>query len=150
MRRRHDIQAAEPILCHTVPIRVRFSEVDSMRVVWHGEYVRYFEDGREAFGERYAGLSYLDIYASGYTLPVVALHVDYKLPLHLAERAVVETRYIPTRAAKICFEYIVRRASDNAVVATGSSTQVFVNGAGELELTTPEFFRQWQQRLNVR
>lgn len=121
-----------------------------MRVVWHGEYVRYFEDGREAFGEHYAGLSYPEIAASGYTLPIVALHVDYKLPLRIADRALVETRYIPTEAAKICFEYIVRRASDNAVVATGSSTQVFVNGAGELELTAPEFFRQWQQRWSVR
>jgi acyl-CoA thioester hydrolase len=31
-------------------IRIRFSEVDSMGVVWHGNYIRYFEDGRESFG----------------------------------------------------------------------------------------------------
>ena len=121
-----------------------------MRVVWHGEYVRYFEDGREAFGEHYAGFSYPEIYASGYTTPIVELHVDYKLPLRIADRAIVETRYIPTEAAKICFEYTVRRAADNAVVATGTSAQVFVNEAGQLELTIPEFFRKWQQRWNVR
>lgn len=138
------------ILIHRTPIRVRFSEVDSMHVVWHGEYVRYFEDGREAFGERFAGLAYPDIARCGYTLPVVALHVDYKLPLRMAERAVVETRYIPTEAAKICFEYTVRRAADDVVVATGSTTQVFVNEAGELELATPEFFREWQRQWNVR
>ena len=150
MRRREHIRPAGNILSHTVPIRVRFSEVDSMRVVWHGEYVRYFEDGREAFGERYAGLSYPEIGASGYTLPVVELHVDYKLPLRMAERAVVEIRYIPTEAAKTRFEYTVRRASDGAEVATGSSTQVFVGPSGELELTVPEFFRKWQRRWNVR
>ncbi len=66
-----------------------------MRVVWHGEYVRYFEDGREAFGEQYPGLGYLDIYNSGYTTPIVEMHVEYKLPLRIAERAVVETRYLP-------------------------------------------------------
>ena len=43
------------LTCRT-PIRVRFSEVDSMQVVWHGEYMRYFEDGREDFGRRFAGL----------------------------------------------------------------------------------------------
>lgn len=42
-------------------IKVRFSEIDSMQIVWHGEYVRYFEDGREAFGKRY-GLDYMSIY----------------------------------------------------------------------------------------
>ena len=39
-----------PSLINQTRIRVRFSEVDSMQIVWHGEYVRYFEDGREAFG----------------------------------------------------------------------------------------------------
>jgi len=31
---------------------IRFSEVDSMGVVWHGNYIKYFEDGREAFGNK--------------------------------------------------------------------------------------------------
>lgn len=57
-------------LTATAPIRVRFSEVDSMQVVWHGEYVRYFEDGREAFGRKYPGIGYLDIYGAGYTAPI--------------------------------------------------------------------------------
>ena len=34
-------------------IEVRFSEVDSMSVVWHGNYVKYLEDGREAFGKEF-------------------------------------------------------------------------------------------------
>lgn len=37
---------------------IRFSEVDSMNVVWHGSYPLYFEDAREAFGRKY-GLGYL-------------------------------------------------------------------------------------------
>lgn len=39
-------------------ITPRFSEVDSMNIVWHGSYPLYFEDAREAFGEKY-GLGYL-------------------------------------------------------------------------------------------
>ena len=46
--RRMKIQ--EAALTNRTTLRVRFSEVDSMEVVWHGEYVRYMEDGREAFG----------------------------------------------------------------------------------------------------
>ena len=33
------------------PFEVRFSEVDSMNIVWHGSYPLYFEDAREAFGK---------------------------------------------------------------------------------------------------
>ena len=39
------------MLKNTVEIPIRFSEVDSLHVVWHGHYVKYFEDGREAFGK---------------------------------------------------------------------------------------------------
>jgi len=49
------------MLKNTTQIIVKFSEVDSLRVVWHGHYVRYFEDGREAFGKQY-NLGYLDIF----------------------------------------------------------------------------------------
>ena len=44
---------------------IRFSEVDSMNVVWHGSYPLYFEDAREAFGEKY-GLEYMGFFAHGY------------------------------------------------------------------------------------
>ena len=36
---------SEASLVNKTSLRVRFSEVDSMQIVWHGEYVRYFEDG---------------------------------------------------------------------------------------------------------
>ena len=36
------------MLKNTIEHAIKFSEVDSLRVVWHGHYVRYFEDGREA------------------------------------------------------------------------------------------------------
>ena len=48
-----------PALIDRTTIKVRFSEIDSMQIVWHGEYVRYFEDGRESFGKHY-GLGYMD------------------------------------------------------------------------------------------
>ena len=34
-------------------IGIRFNEVDALGIVWHGNYVKYFEDGREAFGEKF-------------------------------------------------------------------------------------------------
>lgn len=140
----------EPSLVSVTTLNVRFSEVDMLQVVWHGEYVRYFEDGREAFGREYAGLGYMDIYESGFTAPIVEVNVQYKQSLRVNDTARVETRYIDTPAAKICFEYVVTRASDGEVVATGSTVQVFLNAAGELELTAPAFYEAWKKRWNVK
>jgi acyl-CoA thioester hydrolase len=129
-------------------ITVRFSEVDSMRIVWHGNYLKYFEDGRESFGLKYS-LGYLDVYRHNVMIPLVKIKCDFKLPLEYGDTAIVETRYIPSEAAKIMFSYTIYRKKDHEVAATGSSTQVFLTPQGELLLTAPEFFTGWKTRWGV-
>lgn len=144
------MKVQEAALTNRTTLRVRFSEVDSMEVVWHGEYVRYMEDGREAFGRQY-GIGYTEIRDAGYVVPMVDLNIRYKQSLKYGESAIVETRYIRTDAAKILFEYIIFRESDGAIVATGSSTQVFVNIQTELlELNNPDFYIAWKEKWNIR
>ncbi len=133
-------------LINRTQFRVRFSEVDSMAIVWHGEYVRYFEDGREAFGREFEGLGYMDMYNSGYAAPMVEMDLKYKYPLRCNDTATVETRYIGCDAAKIIFEYVVTRDSDQVVVATGRSVQVFIDPEGVLQLNAPEFYENWKIR----
>jgi len=127
---------------------VRFSEVDSMRIVWHGNYLKYFEDGRESFGLKYS-LGYLDVYKHNVMIPIVKINCDYKRPLEYGDTAIVETRYILTDAAKIVFEYKIFRKSDLEISATGNSTQVFLTPSGELLLTSPEFYTGWKKRWNL-
>ena len=60
------------ILQTTKRVELRFNEVDSMGLVWHGHYAKFFEDAREEFGKKF-GLGYLDIYDSGFYAPLVDL-----------------------------------------------------------------------------
>lgn len=64
-------------------VQVRFSEIDSMRRVWHGSYVIYFEDGRESFGRHYPGIGYADMQRAGIYAPVYELRAKYYAPLSL-------------------------------------------------------------------
>lgn len=146
MRRKTNLHTAA--LTDRTTVKVRFSEIDSMQIVWHGEYVRYFEDGRESFGKRY-GLVYMDIYGEGYMVPIVDLNCQFKQPLSFGEEVIIETRYISCEAAKIQFEYVLYRATDNNIVATGSTTQVFLNKDKELELITPTFYQEWKKKWNI-
>lgn len=146
MKRKQSNIERQADLTTRTQIKVRFSEVDSMKVVWHGEYVRYFEDGREAFGREWAGMGYMDIYEAGYTAPIVDLQLQYLRPLHIGESAIVETRYYASEAAKLCFGYTIFRADDGAEVARGESVQVFVDSQGELSLNSPEFYEKWKAR----
>lgn len=146
MKRRY--KTKETSLIDRTPFKVRFSEVDVMQIVWHGEYIRYFEDGREAFGKRF-GISYMDIYNSGFKAPIVDLTCQYKTSLTFGDEAVVETRYMATDAAKIVFEYTIYKADGETVVATGSSIQVFLNEENQLELNNPEFYTNWKKKWNI-
>ncbi|MEI6681991.1 MAG: acyl-CoA thioesterase [Bacteroidota bacterium] len=129
-------------------ILVRFSEVDSMHIVWHGNYIRYFEDGRESFGLKY-NLGYLDVYRHNIMTPLVKIDCDFKSPLAYGDTAIVETRFIPAEAAKIVFEYKILRKKDLVIAATGSTTQVFLTPEGELLLTAPAFFNDWKKRWGI-
>lgn len=144
--RKINIGELEPALSAKCVIDVRFSEVDSMSVVWHGNYVRYFEDGREAFGKVYPGIGYLDMYANGYTAPIVDIHIEYLRSLTVGEKAEIETRYIELPSAKLCFEYIIRRVTDGETAARGTTTQVFLDKNGELCLNLPEFVQAWKKK----
>jgi len=126
-------------------VRVRFSEVDTLRIVWHGNYIKYLEDGREAFGLKY-GLGYLDYINNDLLTPIVKVNIDYKYPLYYGDKAIIETTYIYSEAAKIIFDYKVYRASDNVLVATANTIQVFLNTERELQLTTPRFFEEWKRK----
>jgi acyl-CoA thioester hydrolase len=127
-------------------VRVRFSEVDTLRIVWHGNYIKYLEDGREAFGREY-GLGYLDYINNDLLTPIVKVNIDYKYPLYYGDKAIVETTYVYTEAAKIMFDYKIYRASDNVLVATATTIQVFLNMERELQLTSPGFYEEWKRKL---
>ncbi len=135
-----------PALVDRIEITVRFSEVDMMRVAWHGSYVAYLEDGREHFGITYPGLGYSDYFRTGYVAPVVNLNIDYRQSLKAGEKAIVETRYIPTDGSKLVLEYVIYRASDNEVMAVAQTTQVFTTADGEMQYTEPDFYIEWKKR----
>ena len=128
---------------------VRFNEADPLGIVWHGHYIRYMEDGREEFGRKY-GISYLDFYNNGLVVPIVSVNCDYKNPLRYGDIMDVEVTYLHTKSAKLIFEYVIRDSATKKVVATGSSTQVFVNrDTFELHLTVPPFFEEWKRKMNL-
>ncbi|MDR1557956.1 MAG: acyl-CoA thioesterase [Tannerellaceae bacterium] len=130
-------------------IDIRFSEVDSMQIVWHGAYALYFEDAREAFGAQY-GLGYLDIFSNGYYAPLVDLRFSYKKPLIYGAKARVAIVYRPTEAAKIVFDYrITDRQDDHSLIATGSSVQVFLDKNYQLVWGNPPFYEEWKKKMGL-
>lgn len=133
-------------LTHSTFIHVRFSECDPLKIIWHGNYVKYFEDGREDFGKTHA-LSYLEIYSkNGLSVPLVHMELDFKKTASFGETLRVETKLIDDPAAKIVFEYKIFN-SDNQIICTGKTIQAFVHlEKQELQVTMPPFFEEWKNK----
>jgi len=129
-------------------VTIRFGEVDSMGIVWHGNYVKYIEEGRESFGKKY-GISYLDVYAQQLMVPLVNFNIDFKKTVKYGDKLIIETEYIDQPAAKIIFKFRLFRKSDNELVATAESTQVFVDKNHEMLLYTPQFILDWKQKMGL-
>jgi len=129
-------------------LEIRFSEVDSMNIVWHGSYALYFEDAREAFGQKY-GLAYLDIFGNGYYAPLVDLRFQYKKPLLYGHKARIDITYTDTPAAKILFDYEIIDTFDNSLIATGNSVQVFLDKDFHLILSNPPFYEAWKKNNHL-
>lgn len=131
----------------TTEVLIRFNEADPLGIVWHGHYIRYFEDGREAFGKRY-GIGYLDFFKENVVVPIVHAECNYKKSLKFGDTVIVESIYEPCEAAKIIFRFNLYKASDRSLVATGSTTQVFLDKDTQtLLLNNPPFFEVWKQKF---
>lgn len=134
------------ILINRKEITVRFSECDALKMVWHGNYVKYFEDGRESFGKAF-GLGYMSIYSNaGLAMPIVHMELDYKKMVGLEEVITIETTFVDSPAAKVHFDYKIFN-DKNELVCTGKTVQVFVDMKNqELMITTPGYFEEWKSK----
>lgn len=143
------IMEKEKTLSVTLPFNIRFSEVDSMGVVWHGHYAKYLEDAREAFGAKY-GLEYLMMYGKGFFEPIVELTFKYKRVLIYGMKPEITITYCPCEAAKIIFDYEIRDTVTGEVAVTGHSVQVFMDAnTHQLVLTSPDFYEEWKRKWEV-
>ena len=102
---------------HEHRLRVRYAETDQMGVAHHAGYLVYLEEGRTRMMEA-RGCSYAECEAEGVGLPVRRLEVRYRASAFYDDEIRVLTRVRGMRAASVTFDYELRRASDDALLAT--------------------------------
>jgi acyl-CoA thioester hydrolase len=111
-------------ICETT-LRVRYAETDQMSVVYHSNYLIWFEVGRVEL-LRMLGFSYLEMEQDGLNLPVVEVKCRYKHPARYDDELTIRTRMAQMRPSLLRFEYEVLRKSDGLLLAEGESAHVVV------------------------
>ena len=118
-------------------IRVRFNEVDSWGMVWHGHYIAWFETGRSALLSKFQ-LSPPDFTRMGYVAPVVDLKCSYKEPARLDEEIIIRTTVLKPTKAALTFQFEVLRKKDRKLLVTGEETQVLLTLDGKMLYYLPQ------------
>jgi acyl-CoA thioester hydrolase len=110
---------------HQIQVRVRYSETDQMGVVYHGNYIPYFEIGRVEW-LRDKGISYKNMEESGIALPIVSMNINYKKSARYDELLTVHTTFKSQSSVKIEFDCAIYNESDE-LLTTAQFILVFIS-----------------------
>jgi len=122
---------------HETRLSVRFREVDSFDVVWHGHYIAYFEDGRLDLCNRF-GLSPEAIKQLGYFAPVVDMKCRIRASARYADRLIIQTSVKPSDKAMLVFTYAIIREQDRQTIAEGETAHVLLTLERKMLYEVPE------------
>ena len=103
---------------------VEFYDVDSMKVCWHGNYIKYFEKARCALLKK-IGYGYTQMEESGYAFPVTEVKVKYIKPL-IFQQKVKATAILEEYESALKIKYILSDAKTGEITTKGSSSQVAI------------------------
>jgi acyl-CoA thioester hydrolase len=117
---------------HETALRVRYAETDKMGVVYHANYLIWFEIGRTEFC-RARGFSYRDMEEDDHAfLVVVESYCRYKAPAHYDDELLVRTHVTELRRRSLRFGYEIVRPSDGKIVAEGETGHVVTDVEGRV------------------
>jgi acyl-CoA thioester hydrolase len=110
-----------------VNVTVRYAETDMMGIVYHANYLPWFEVGRTTLLKE-IGVPYRRLEEEGFRLPVLEVSAKFVRPALYDDTLEVLTTLREAPAIRIKLDYEVRRGDE--LLATGSSLHAFVDRQG--------------------
>ena len=116
--------------------KAQFYDVDSMQVVWHGNYPRFLEQARCALLDR-IGFNYREMAATRYAWPIVDMRIKYVRPIRLAQ----EIRVVATLLEfenRLRIRYRIADVASGEILTKAETIQVAVDMTSqEIQFVSP-------------
>jgi len=108
----------EEVKTVTLEIRVYYEDTDAGGVVYHSNYLKYFERGRTEY-LRDRGFSVGEMARQGFVFPVVRIEINYRAPALHDDLLTVDTEVLEIRKSSFTLAQRVLRVSDEKLLADG-------------------------------
>jgi acyl-CoA thioester hydrolase len=126
-------------------LRVRYAETDTMGVVYHANYLVWFEVGRGEFF-RALGQDYGQWEKEGYFLPVSEAYARYHAPARYGELIVVSTWVEQVRSRSLRLSYSVVNAESKQRLVTGWTKHICADAQGRARRFPPAMLMELEAR----
>jgi acyl-CoA thioester hydrolase len=111
---------------HRCKTRALYADTDRSQVVYHGNYLRYFEFGRASL-MRDVGYPYLEVEQSGYLYPIIEIGIQYYSPVRYDDQICIQTRPSELERVRIKFDYIITHEKTDDIVCIGFTKHCAIN-----------------------
>lgn len=122
---------------HINKIKVYHQNTDCYGVVWHGEYLKWFEIGRVEYSEM-IGINFNLLQKADIQLPVVEINCRYKSPARLFDILIIETTLQELKSTSMTFSHKITNETTGKFVLSASTTVVTTNSNGKLYRKIPD------------
>ncbi|MGZ3592261.1 MAG: acyl-CoA thioesterase [Syntrophales bacterium] len=120
-----------------VNIRVIYADTDAMGIVYHTNYIKWFEIGRTEL-LRSVGIVYAELEAQGYNLPLTEVYCNYLFPAKYDQIVVVETELEYLKRASMKFIYTIWDEDREKALVEGYTVHACINDLGKI-VRIPQF-----------
>ena len=132
---------------HRCRNRSLYADTDRSRVVYHSNYLRYFELGRACLMRDF-GYPYREVEESGYVYPIVDLGITFFHPLYYDDPMFIYTRPVDLERVKIRFDYLITHGDSGELICKGYTIHCALNRAGKPTQVDPQTLNMWQTFQN--
>ena len=111
---------------HRCAMRTLYADTDRSQVVYHANYLKFFEFGRATL-MREADYPYKKIEESGFIYPIIKIEVNYFTPLFYDDLMYIHTCPGTLELVKLQFDYLITNAESGEIICTGFTRHCAVN-----------------------
>lgn len=131
-----------------VKIRVIYADTDAMGIVYHTNYIKWFEIGRTEL-LRCIGIVYAEVEAQGYNLPLTEAYCHYLLPAKYDQIIIVETEMEYLKRASMKFNYTIWDEYKEKILVEGYTVHACTNNLGKIVRVPPFIVKKIEEQIQL-